>query len=234
MPCERGRTVNKVSKVDDRVPIRRVLISLSDKSAIEMLVSALCEIEGLHMYSTGGTFQRIADLLGPRADGVLKQVSEYTGQPEMQGGLVKTLDFKIYVGLLSEPYNQVHVADRQRLGADLIDMVVVNLYPFESVSARSGADAEDARSNIDIGGPCLLRAAAKSYLRVAAVCDPSDYRGIVEELSAHSGTLGIDTRFRLAQKVFEHTARYDHAIAAYLTEKTLSAAIAPYAIARDD
>jgi phosphoribosylaminoimidazolecarboxamide formyltransferase / IMP cyclohydrolase len=224
--------VNRVGKIDDRISIRRVLMSVSDKSGLEALVEGFDGVDGLVIYSTGGTHARIAEILGDEGRSRLKQVSEYTGQPEMQGGLVKTLDFRIYLGLLSEPYNDAHTADRRRLDADLIDMVVVNLYPFRSVASRTGADAEDARSNIDIGGPCMLRAAAKSYLRVASVCDPSDYPAIVRELAANDATIGLDTRYRLAQKAFGHTAAYDTAIAEYLAERSLEQATAPYEVVR--
>ena len=142
-------------------------------------------------------------------------VSDYTGQPEMQGGLVKTLDFKIYLGLLSETYNDAHQADLQRLAAKPIDMVVVNLYPFRETVARADVTPEMARTNIDIGGPCMVRASAKNYLRVASVTDPGDYANIAQELEAHGGTLGLDTRFRLMKKAFAHTAAYDTAIAGF-------------------
>ena len=223
--------MNRVARIDDRIRIRRVLASVSDKSELDTLVPALAALDDLVIYSTGGTHGRIAELLGERAAGRLKQVSAYTGQPEMQGGLVKTLDFRIYLGLLSEPYNEAHEADRERLDADLIDMVVVNLYPFRSVASRSGSDAEDARSNIDIGGPCMLRAAAKSYLRVVPVCDPTDYATIADELAGNEGTIGLETRYRLAQKAFGHTAQYDTAIAEYLAERSFAQATAPYELA---
>ena len=222
--------MNRVARIDDRIRIRRVLVSVSDKSELETLVPALATLEHLVIYSTGGTYARIADILGEASSQRLKQVSEYTGQPEMQGGLVKTLDFRIYLGLLSEPYNEAHAADRERLDADLIDMVVVNLYPFRSVAARSGSDPEDARSNIDIGGPCMLRAAAKSYLRVVPVCDPNDYAIIADELAENEGTIGLETRYRLAQKAFGHTAQYDTAIAEYLAERSFAQAVAPYEV----
>jgi phosphoribosylaminoimidazolecarboxamide formyltransferase/IMP cyclohydrolase len=222
--------MNRVPRVVDRIRIRRALVSVSDKSQLDELVPALAEIEGIRILSTGGTYRRLAEMLGPAGADVLQPVSAYTGQPETQGGLVKTLDFKIYLGLLSEPFNEQHAEDRRRTGADLIDLVVVNLYPFRSVAAREDSDAEDARSNIDIGGPTMLRAAAKSYLRVAAVCDPSDYGGIVTELAENDGTLSLETRYRLAQKAFGHTAQYDRAISEYLADQAFASAASPYEI----
>lgn len=221
--------MNRVGMVNDHVSVRRVLVSVSDKSELESLIPGLARHD-LLIYSTGGTHARIEEILGDVAASRLRRVSDYTGQPEMQGGLVKTLDYRIYLGLLSEPYNEAHRADRQRLQADLIDLVVVNLYPFRSVSQRSGSDVEDARSNIDIGGPTMLRAAAKSYLRVAAVCDPSDYRSIVDEMDANNGCTLLETRFRLAQKAFGHTAQYDRAIADYLAERSFADVAATYEV----
>jgi phosphoribosylaminoimidazolecarboxamide formyltransferase/IMP cyclohydrolase len=133
----------------------------------------------------------------------------------MQGGLVKTLDFKIYLGLLSETYNEAHQADLKRLSANPLDMVVVNLYPFQATIAKDGVTPEMARTNIDIGGPCMVRASAKNYLRVASVTDPADYSSLVDELSANGGSLSLLTRFNLMKKAFAHTAQYDTAIAGF-------------------
>jgi phosphoribosylaminoimidazolecarboxamide formyltransferase / IMP cyclohydrolase len=144
------------------------------------------------------------------------QVSEYTRQPEMQGGLVKTLDFKIYLGLLSETYNKAHVGDLKRVKGVAIDMVVVNLYPFKQTIARVSVTPEEARTNIDIGGPCMIRASAKNYLRVASVTEPADYERILEELVKSGGKISLRTRFNLARKAFAHTAEYDTTIAKYL------------------
>jgi phosphoribosylaminoimidazolecarboxamide formyltransferase/IMP cyclohydrolase len=143
-------------------------------------------------------------------------VSSYTGQPETQGGLVKTLDFKIYLGLLTETYNEAHQADLKRTGSVPIDMVVVNLYPFEETIARSGVTVEQARGNIDIGGPCMIRAAAKNFIRVAPVVDPADYARIVSALRTDNGRLPLELRFQLAAKAFDHTAAYDRTIADFL------------------
>ena len=211
-------SLNIVQQIDDRVVVRNVLISAWDKTGLDGLARNLAEINpGLKIYSTGGTFKALQMALGPdRAARNLAQVSSYTGQPEMQGGLVKTLDFKIYLGLLSETYNPDHVRDLQRLQALAIDMVVVNLYPFASVIAEPGATPEQARTHIDIGGPCMIRAAAKNFLRVAAVTQPGDYGTIVQELRDNGGAIGLQTRFELARKAFAHTAEYDRHIAGYL------------------
>ncbi|MBQ5795254.1 MAG: hypothetical protein IIW14_04590 [Kiritimatiellae bacterium] len=213
--------LNIVTETDSRVQIRNVLMSVSDKTGLEAFVPALVKAcPGVKIYSTGGTYTKIKEILGDAAEGTLVAVSDYTGQPEMQGGLVKTLDFKIYLGLLSETYNDAHQADLKRLSASPIDMVVVNLYPFRETVAKEGVTPEMARTNIDIGGPCMIRASAKNYLRVASVTDPLDYANIANELADHGGTLGFDTRFKLMKKAFAHTAEYDTAIANFFTSRT--------------
>lgn len=213
--------LNIVSEIDDRVAVRNVLMSVSDKTGLDEFVPGLIRAcPGVRIYSTGGTYAKIRELLGAEADRCLTAVSDYTGQPEMQGGLVKTLDFKIYLGLLSETYNPAHRQDLERLSAQPIDMVVVNLYPFRQTVAKPDVTPESARTNIDIGGPCMVRASAKNYLRVASVTDPLDYPALVQELSAHNGTLGLDTRFKLMKKSFAHTAQYDAAIADFFTTRT--------------
>ena len=213
--------LNIVTEIDNRVQIKNVLMSVSDKTGLETFVPQLVKAcPGVKIYSTGGTYTKIREILGDAAEGTLVAVSDYTGQPEMQGGLVKTLDFKIYLGILSEKYNDAHQADLKRLAAQPIDMVVVNLYPFQATVAQAGVTPEMARTNIDIGGPCMVRASAKNYLRVASVTDPLDYAPLAQELAAHGGTLGLDTRFKLMKKAFAHTAEYDTAIAKFFTTRT--------------
>jgi phosphoribosylaminoimidazolecarboxamide formyltransferase/IMP cyclohydrolase len=210
---------NVVEKIDDLVKINTMLVSVSDKSGLEALVPGMIALNpDLVILSTGGTFGRVKEILGDRASHHLQQVSDYTGQPETQGGLVKTLDFKIYLGLLTETYNDAHQADLARTGARSIDMVVVNLYPFSETIARVGATLENARGNIDIGGPTMIRAAAKNFIRVAPVVDPSAYADILEKVRANQGALALKDRFEMACQAFEHTAAYDRAIADYLAE----------------
>ena len=170
-------TLNVVGRIDDRVNVKYVLVSVWDKTGLDDMVRRLIKVNpSVLMLSTGGTHQAIRDALGENGSAVnLKQVSDYTGQPEMQGGLVKTLDFRIYLGLLSETYNEAHQQDLHRTAGVAIDMVVVNLYPFVRTVAAPGVTPEQARGNIDIGGPCMLRAAAKNFIRVACLTDPADY-----------------------------------------------------------
>jgi phosphoribosylaminoimidazolecarboxamide formyltransferase / IMP cyclohydrolase len=213
--------MNVVSKIDNRVKVNHALISVSDKTGLENLVPALKRINpDLRIFSTGGTYQRLQEILGAAADGCLTQVADYTGQPETQGGLVKTLDFRIYLGLLTETYNDAHQADLARTDSVAIDMVVVNLYPFKSTVARQDATVENARGNIDIGGPCMIRAAAKNFIRVASVVDPADYGAIIDQLAAQDGCTSLSLRYKLACKAFAHTAEYDSAIAAYMAAQT--------------
>jgi phosphoribosylaminoimidazolecarboxamide formyltransferase / IMP cyclohydrolase len=224
-------SLNTVREIDDRVPVRTALASVWDKTGLESLVPGLLSrCPGLKILSTGGTYTALEKLLGAASAGVLSPVSAYTGQPEMQGGLVKTLDFKIYLGLLSETYNPDHQADLRRTGALPIDLVVVNLYPFQKTVAAAGTTPESARGNIDIGGPCMVRAAAKNFHRVAVLTDPADYPAVLAELSSSGGTLGLQTRFRLSQKAFALTAAYDAAIASYLGGLPFDAVAAAYAV----
>ena len=215
-------TLNVVTQIDPLIEVRNVLISVSDKSSLKQLVTQLLEINPqMTLYSTGGTYNAIREFLGSRAETCLKQVSDYTGQPETQGGLVKTLDFKIYLSILTETYNAEHQGDLARTGAVPFDMVVVNLYPFKQTISKPGVTVEQARGNIDIGGPCMIRASAKNFIRVASVVDPEDYSIILSEMRAGNGRISLDLRFRLAQKAFGHTAAYDKMIAEYLYSRTI-------------
>ena len=215
-------SINVVERTDDQVKVRHILVSVSDKQGLDEFIPPLVQLNpGLRIFSTGGTFAYLEKILGPSAGRHLTQVSDYTGQPETQGGLVKTLDFKIYLGLLTETYNADHQADLQRTGGVPIDLVVVNLYPFQETVAKAGVSLEQARGNIDIGGPCMIRAAAKNFIRVAPVVDPADYAAIASELKAHAGSTTLALRFRLAGKAFEHTAAYDRAIADYLAKSAI-------------
>jgi len=212
--------INIVEQIDGLVKVKHVLVSVSDKSGLESFIPSLVALNPIvQIYSTGGTYSKIQQILGEQAASRLTPVSEYTGQPETQGGLVKTLDFKIYLGLLTETYNDAHQQDLQRTGAVSIDMVVVNLYPFEETISRQGVTVEEARGNIDIGGPCMIRASAKNFIRVASVVDPGDYGKIIAEMTANDGKLSLKLRFGLAQKAFDHTAAYDRHIADFLGGK---------------
>ena len=214
-------SIHVVERIDEYVKVRHLLVSVSDKQGLDKLIPQLLEINpDVKIFSTGGTFGRIKEILGEKALSCLTQVSDYTGQPETQGGLVKTLDFKIYLGLLTETYNDAHKEDLNRTGSVPIDMVICNLYPFKETIAKQGVTVEQARGNIDIGGPCMIRASAKNFLRVASVVDPSDYDKIISEMKANDGKTSLELRFNLAQKAFAHTAVYDRTIADFFGSKS--------------
>ena len=223
--------INVVEKIDRLISVRHVLVSVSNKAGLETFIPALVETNpDIQIYSTGGTYGNIEQILGNRASSCLTPVSRYTGQPETQGGLVKTLDFKIYLGLLTERYNDSHQQDLKRTDAVAIDMVVVNLYPFKETISRKGVTVEEARGNIDIGGPCMIRASAKNFIRVASVVNPQDYEKIISEMNENDGKISLGLRYELAQRAFEHTAEYDRHIADFLAGKSINDVQACYQI----
>ena len=194
--------------------IKRALISLSDKTGIKGLLEVLNGF-GVEILSTGGTAKTIARLGIP-----VKDVSEYTGFPEMMNGRVKTLHPKIHGGLLALRDNKSHMKQAKRHGIGMIDMVVVNLYPFEKTVGKKNVTPREAIENIDIGGPAMLRSAAKNYKSAAVITNPSRYAEIITELKANKGTLSDATLKSLACEVFKRTSGYDNAIANYLCKKT--------------
>jgi phosphoribosylaminoimidazolecarboxamide formyltransferase / IMP cyclohydrolase len=195
------------------IRIQRALISVSDKSGLVELSQFLREM-GVQLLSTGGT----ANFL--RARGIpVTDVSEYTGFPEILDGRVKTLHPRIHGGLLGLRDKASHKSQMQEQNIQPIDMVVVNLYPFRETAAREGAAYPEVIEQIDIGGPSMIRSAAKNHAGVAVVTDPQDYGRILEELKTYNGALSDATRFRLAQKAFAATASYDSAIASYFSER---------------
>ena len=194
--------------------IKRAIISVSNKKGIVEFAKALHAM-GIEILSTGGTAKSLRDAGVP-----VKDVSEHTGSPEMLDGRVKTLHPRIHGGLLSRRDNPKDMEEIKKHGIDTIDMVVVNLYPFEETIAKSGVTFDEAIENIDIGGPAMLRSASKNFKDVAVIVDPSDYEKVITEMKSHGGDLGYKTRLELAKKVFRHTSRYDSVIADYLTKAT--------------
>lgn len=207
---------NSVNTVHDRVPVLNALVSVFDKTGLGSLVEVMLRYcPGLHLYSTGGSYDFLAGMLGPRAGAHLVRMEDYTGQPAMKGGLVKTLDWKVYLGLLAESGDESHVQDLQRTGAVLFDMVIGNLYPFGEAVAKGGS-LESIRQHIDIGGPSMLRAAAKNFLRVASVCHPGQYVWLAEVLETGGGSTTLADRVKLAGEVFRRQSEYEASIATYL------------------
>ncbi len=193
--------------MQQRRPVRRALLSVSDKAGIVEFAQAL-SARGVELLSTGGTARLLADKGLP-----VTEVSDYTGFPEMMDGRVKTLHPKVHGGILGRRGQDDGIM--QQHGIAPIDMVVVNLYPFAQTVAREGCSLEDAVENIDIGGPTMVRSAAKNHKDVAIVVKSSDYDAIINEMDANEGSLTLATRFDLAIKAFEHTAAYDSMIANY-------------------
>ncbi len=191
------------------IPVRRALLSVSDKTGVIEFARALKE-RGVELLSTGGT----AKLLVHHGIAV-KEVAEHTGFPEIMGGRVKTLHPKIHGGLLGR--RGVDEAVMREHAIDPIDLLAVNLYPFAATVARAGCTYEDAVENIDIGGPAMVRAAAKNHAAVTVVVDPADYRGLLDELAANQGATRTVVRQKLAAKAFAHTAQYDAMVSAYFT-----------------
>lgn len=190
--------------------VTRALISVSDKTGVLDFCRELNSL-GIELLSTGGTAKLLAE------NGIaVTEVSDYTGFPEMMDGRVKTLHPKVHGGILGR--RGIDDAVMEANGIKAIDMVVVNLYPFEQTVAKPDCDLETAIENIDIGGPSMIRGAAKNHNDVAIVVDPADYEAILAELKANATALSHETRFKLALKSFEHTARYDTMIAAYLSK----------------
>ena len=195
---------------DRRIRIRRALVSVSDKQGIENLARGL-QRHGVEVLSTGGTARSLRD-----AGARVVDVATYTGAPEILDGRVKTLHPKIHGGLLGRPTPE-HQAEMAAHAIEPIDLVVVNLYPFRETIARANVTLPEAIENIDIGGPSMIRSAAKNHERVAVVTDPSDYEEILAEMDANEGSISVKTMFKLAKKAFAYTASYDGAIANFLT-----------------
>ena len=187
----------------------RALISVSDKSGIVELAKELKDL-GVEIISTGGTYKKLKEAQIPAIE-----VSEITGFPECLDGRVKTLHPAIHAGLLAMRSNPSHMKQLADLNIETIDLVIVNLYPFKETILKDGVTRAEAVENIDIGGPTMLRSAAKNYQDVAVVVDPRDYDKVLTELKEH-GEVSLDTKLYLMHKVFMHTSAYDAMIAEYL------------------
>jgi phosphoribosylaminoimidazolecarboxamide formyltransferase/IMP cyclohydrolase len=193
--------------------ISRALMSVTDKSGLLEFARFLTEHQ-VEIISTGGTAKMLRDGGVP-----VVEVADYTGFPEMLDGRVKTLHPKVHGGILGRRDLPAHLEQMAKHGIQPIDMVVVNLYQFEQTVAKPGCTLEDAIENIDIGGPAMLRSAAKNYKDVAVVVDPQDYPHLMQEMKLNKGALNLGTRFMLATKVFKLTSGYDSAIYNYLVDK---------------
>jgi phosphoribosylaminoimidazolecarboxamide formyltransferase/IMP cyclohydrolase len=191
--------------------IKQALISVSDKTGVLEFARALHAMH-IKLLSTGGTAKMLAEHGLP-----VTEVADYTGFPEMLDGRVKTLHPKVHGGILARRDMQSHTDALQAHDIPTIDMVVVNLYPFQQTVAKDQCSLEDAIENIDIGGPAMLRSSAKNHKDVVVICDPADYQTVLQEMQTNQGVVSFDTRFGLALKVFAHTAQYDGSITNYLS-----------------
>jgi phosphoribosylaminoimidazolecarboxamide formyltransferase/IMP cyclohydrolase len=192
--------------------VERAIISVYDKTGLEELARGLHQRK-IEILSSGGTARHLAELEIP-----VTPIAEYTGSPEILGGRVKTLHPRIFGGILARNTEE-HRAQITEHKILPIDLVVVNLYPFEETARRPGATRADIIEMIDIGGPSLIRAAAKNHERVAVVVDPADYGAVLEELEKQDGAFGDQLLRRLAAKAFGHTSAYDAAITAHMTQE---------------
>jgi phosphoribosylaminoimidazolecarboxamide formyltransferase/IMP cyclohydrolase len=191
--------------------MQRALISVSDKTGVVDFAKELLGF-GIEILSTGGTAKMLSE------NGVtVKSVDRHTGHPEIMDGRVKTLHPRIHGGILAVRDNPSHQKDMKDNGIVPIDMVVVNLYPFVQTVSKPGVSIEEAIENIDIGGPAMVRSAAKNHAFVAIVVDPADYNTVADEIK-HSGEVSLELRKKLAVKAYRHTARYDTAIYEYLSK----------------
>lgn len=195
-------------------PIKRALVSVTDKTGVVEFVKALEDEFGVEVISTGGTARVLAE-----AGVKVVPIEQYTGFPEMMDGRVKTLHPKVHGGLLARRDDPKHMAEAAEHGIGMIDLVVVNLYEFEKTVAKPDVTYADAIENIDIGGPSMLRSAAKNAASVTVVVDPEDYDGILDEMRSHNGATTLATRRELQLKVYETTALYDTAIATWLADQ---------------
>ena len=195
----------------DRAPVRRALLSVFDKTGLVDFARRLDAL-GVDLVSTGGTAEKLRD-----ADLPVTDVADLTGFPEILGGRVKTLHPAVHGGLLARRTDEDDLGELSEHGIAPIDLVVTNLYPFAEAVREEGAGDAVAAENIDIGGPTMLRAAAKNFFFVGVVTAPADYDAVAEELEAHEGQLSLATRRDLARRAFAHTARYDRAVTAYFT-----------------
>ncbi|MFH0858589.1 MAG: bifunctional phosphoribosylaminoimidazolecarboxamide formyltransferase/IMP cyclohydrolase [Candidatus Omnitrophota bacterium] len=206
------------------IKIKRALVSVSNKEGIVELCLALVKA-GVEIISTGGTAKTLKENNIP-----VIEISDYTGFPEILDGRVKTLHPKVHAGILARRDNPGHMQKIKELGLGLIDMVVINLYPFEETLAKPGANEEEAIENIDIGGPGMLRSAAKNHASVVVVSSAAQYPQIIRELECNSGAINEGIAKKFARRVFELTSRYDAAIAEYLGNKELQQEILPEAL----
>lgn len=210
----------KVMRFENLVKIKNVIVSTADKRGLAELAPRLVKsCPQVRFYATGGSFRLLREALGELAKQRVVEMNRYTTQPVTHAGLARTIDFKIYIGLLADPFNEVHVRDLSSAGAAFFDMVISNIHLYSDLAAESDPDPdpETVRSNIDIGGPGMIRAGVRNLLRVATVVDPEDYTYLAEHVAEHEGHTTLDLRLELARKAFRMIAKNDVALADYFS-----------------
>ena len=225
-----------IYQVVDRIKPSHVLVSVFDKTDLDILVRGILDVNpGVRFYSTGGTGKKIVEILGQDASRNYLSVEEFTGAPEMEGGLVKTLHPKIHAGLLAERGNPAHEEYLFRTLASMgggpgvyFDVFVGNLYPFTSVVAKEGTTSETARVNIDIGGPAMTMASAKNWHSIAVLTSATQYSGFIEELKANGGMVGLARRFALAAAAMKAVGEYRTAIGEYFSGLDFQKDVLPF------
>jgi len=220
----------------DRIRPEHVLVSVFDKAGLDNLVSGMLGANpGARFYSTGGTGKKIIEILGTKAPANYTPVEEFTGAPEMEGGLVKTLHPKIHAGLLAERGNPAHedylyktLSSMGNTPGVYFDVFVGNLYPFTSVVAKEGTTPETARVNIDIGGPAMTMASAKNWHSIAVLTSPSQYDGFISSLKADGGSISLEQRFSLACEAMKSIGEYRSAIGDYFSGLDFGRDVRPF------
>ena len=225
-----------IHQVIDMIKPEHVLVSVFDKSGLEDLVKGILGVNpAAKFYSTGGTGKKIAEILGDGASKNYISVEDFTGAPEMEGGLVKTLHPKIHAGLLAERGNPAHEEYLYKVLAQngvrpgvYFDIFVGNLYPFTSVIAKEGTTSETARVNIDIGGPAMTMASAKNWHGIAVLTSTSQYPGFIESLKSQKGRISLEQRFRLAAEAMQSIGEYRTAIGRYFSSLDFAKDVRPF------
>lgn len=225
-----------VYKVPDLIRPCHVLVSVFDKSVLEDLVGGIMDVNpDVKFYSTGGTGKKIMEILGPAAGNNYVSVEDFTGAPEMEGGLVKTLHPKIHAGLLAERGNPSHeeylyetLGKMTGSSGVYFDIFVGNLYPFSSVISKEGTTSETARVNIDIGGPAMTMASAKNWHSIAVLTSPTQYKGFISSMKGNEGKISLEQRFDLARQAMRLIGEYRTAIGNYFSGLDFEKDVRPF------
>ena len=225
-----------IHQVIDLLKPEHILVSVFDKNGLEELVKGIVEVNAqARFYSTGGTGKKIIEILGTQSGGKYVSVEDFTGAPEMEGGLVKTLHPKIHAGLLAERGNPAHEEYLYKTLAEMggspgvyFDIFVGNLYPFTSVVAEEGTTSETARVNIDIGGPAMTMASAKNWHSIAVLTSTSQYAGFLQSLRDQDGKISLEQRFNLATQAMKSIGAYRTAIGNYFSALDFEKDVRPF------